>query len=202
MGEGQILYAKVSNTYVLKFSGDVRYTICAPLSAFIKQLQQQEFDDILIDLTETEGIDSTNLGLLARIANLVQDRFHRKTTVVSTNANVNRILETVGFYDVFTIDDRQHSSPVDARDLRSHIILEQAGQATKVVFDTVRAAIEHADVNADRFQIGLVELITRVVQHVFVQRHVAFHRMRPQAMGKHDIVHVVIGPLDAVIQTF
>ena len=65
MREGQILYAKIAETYVLKFSGDVRYTICAPLSAFIKQLKgQQGFNDILIDLTETEGIDSTNLGVL------------------------------------------------------------------------------------------------------------------------------------------
>jgi anti-anti-sigma factor len=155
--EGQILYAKVSNTYVLKFYGDLRYTICAPLSAFIKQLQQLEFDDILIDLTEAEGIDSTNLGLLACIANLVQDRFQRKATVVSTNANVNRTLEIVGFYDVFTIDDQQPLPAVDARDLprvtdqereiadailKAHRTLAQLNEANREMFRSVVDALE------------------------------------------------------------
>ena len=149
MGEGQILYAKVSNTYVLKFSGDVRYTICAPLSAFIKQLQQQEFDDILIDLTETEGIDSTNLGLLARIANLVQERFQRKTTVVSTNANVNRTLETVGFYDVFTIDDQQHPRPVDARDLP--LVADQEQEIADAILQAHRTLAELSEANREMF---------------------------------------------------
>ncbi len=118
MYEGQISYAKLGGSYVLKFSGDVRYTICAPLSAFIKQLQEQAgYDDILIDLTEAEGLDSTNLGLLARVANLVQDRFHHKTTMVSPNANVNRTLETMGFCEVFNIVEQYELAGASSRAL-------------------------------------------------------------------------------------
>lgn len=90
---------------MLKYIGDIRYTICAALSDFITKLcSSDDFDDILIDLTEAESIDSTNLGLLARVANLMHDRFQRRATMISCNENVNRILETVGFFDVFTID--------------------------------------------------------------------------------------------------
>jgi len=165
VNEGQILYAKVDRTYVLKFSGDVRYTICAPLSAFIRQLQSRAgFDDILIDLTETEGIDSTNLGLLARIANLVQDRFHHKTTVLSTNANVNRTLDTMGFYEVFNIDDRCVTSQISGRNLpavaeqvqetsdailQAHRTLAALNEANREMFHSVVEALESDLANSD-----------------------------------------------------
>ena len=158
MAEGQILCAKVHTTYVLKFSGDIRYTICAPLSAFIKQLALQSgYDDVLIDLTDTVGIDSTNLGLLARIANLVQDRFHHKTTLVSTNSNVNRTLDTMGFYDVFNIDDKYDSTaaggsalPPAAQQeqetadaiLQAHRTLSELNDANREMFRSVVEALE------------------------------------------------------------
>lgn len=150
MGEGRILYAKVRDTYVLKFSGDVRYTACAPLSAFIKQLQVQDgYDDILIDLTDAEGLDSTNLGLLARIANLVQDRFHHKTTLISTNANVNRTLETMGFYDVFNIDDQCGSIDVSGRALPP--VKEQERETADAILQAHRTLSELNDSNREIF---------------------------------------------------
>jgi anti-anti-sigma factor len=150
MGEGQILYAKVRGTYVLKFSGDVRYTACAPLSAFIKQLQVQDgYDDILIDLTDAEALDSTNLGLLARIANLVQDRFHHKTTLVSTNANVNRTLETMGLYDVFNIDDQYQSTDFSGRVLP--VVKEREQETADAILQAHRILSELNDYNREMF---------------------------------------------------
>lgn len=150
MSEGQILYAKVRGTYVLKFSGDVRYTACAPLAAFIKQLQVQDgYDDILIDLTDAEALDSTNLGLLARIANLVQDRFHHKTTLVSTNANVNRTLETMGFYDVFNIDDQYHCTDFSGRVLP--VVKERERETADAILQAHRILSELNDYNREMF---------------------------------------------------
>jgi anti-anti-sigma factor len=159
VNEGRILYAKVDHTYVLKFLGDVRYTIAAPLGAFIRQLQEQsDFDDILIDLTETEGIDSTSLGLLARIANLVQGRFHHKTTLLSTNRNVNHTLATVGFYDVFNIGNHpvvagtrgRALPPVEDRErettqaiLEAHRTLASLNESNREVFRDVLEALEY-----------------------------------------------------------
>ena len=150
MGEGQIHYAKVRDTYVLKFSGDVRYTACAPLSAFIKQLQVRGgYDDILIDLTAAEGLDSTNLGLLARISNLVQDRFHHKTTLVSTNVNVNRTLETMGFYDVFNVDD--HCDYIDVGGRVLPAVKEQEQETADAILQAHRTLSELNDSNRDMF---------------------------------------------------
>jgi anti-anti-sigma factor len=101
---GEITSAKIDNRYVIKFSGEIRYTDCPALDAFLKKLfVQEDFDDILIDLTDTVSIDSTNLGYLAKITNHMQERFNRKAVIVSTNEDINRTLDSVGFDDVFNI---------------------------------------------------------------------------------------------------
>lgn len=104
MSAGAVFYTKQEQTYVLKFVGDIRYTMGRSLDVFLDQLfKEQDFNNILIDLTEAESIDSTSLGLLAKIANFMRERFGRKTTLVSTNEDINQILDSVGFGEVFTI---------------------------------------------------------------------------------------------------
>ena len=151
MKDGQILYAKVGSTYILKFTGDIRYTICAPLTTFITQLYGRDgYDDIVIDLTEADSIDSTNLGLLARIANLMDDRFGCRTTMVSTNENVNRTLETVGFFDVFTIDDGHDSFVDDLQALPGGSSTEE--EMARAILQAHRTLSELNDSNREMFR--------------------------------------------------
>jgi len=166
VSQGQILYAKVDRTYVIKFAGEVRYTICAPLSAFVDRLESQsDFDDVVIDLTDTEAIDSTNLGTLARIANLVQDRFHHKTTLVSSNEDVNHVLHTMGFYQVFNIDEHPLTEKIRVSDfpavdeperrtakaiLDAHRMLASLNEPNRKLFRDVLEALERdSDRSAD-----------------------------------------------------
>ncbi len=108
---GKITSAKIDNRYVIKFSGEIRYTDCPALDAFLKKLfVQEDLDDILIDLTDTASIDSTNLGYLAKITNYLQERFNRKAVIVSTNEDINRTLDSVGFDDVFNIIEQAPES--------------------------------------------------------------------------------------------
>ena len=51
----------------------------------------------VIDLTQTESIDSTNLGLLARIANRMHERGGPRVTIVSHRQDINEVLLTMGF---------------------------------------------------------------------------------------------------------
>ncbi len=71
-----------------------------------------------------------------------------------------------------------------------------------MVLDAVRALVQQAYVYADRFEVGLRQGIARVVQHVLVERHVALHGMRSQAVGQHDVIDVVVRSLDALVQFF
>jgi anti-anti-sigma factor len=104
MENGRILVSQSDGTYVLKFTGDVRLTLCATLDDFLESMcQSGNLQAVLIDLTETEGIDSTSLGLLAKISVLSRKRYQITPTIISTNPDITRILESMGFNQVFEI---------------------------------------------------------------------------------------------------
>jgi len=136
---GKITYTKIDQRYILRFSGEIRYTECPTLDAFLKKLfAQQNFEDILIDLTETVSIDSTNLGYLAKITNFTQQRFSRKAVIVSTNEDINRTLESVGFDDEFYIIEKGPDSATSLQvemDRASELTPEMIREAHQILSD-------------------------------------------------------------------
>lgn len=104
MEQGRILVGDHDGIYVLKFTGDVRVTLCATVDSFLRTLlNRDDFRAVIVDLTATEGIDSTSLGLLARLSLETQRRFGFIPTLVSTQPDITRLLTTMGFDDVFHI---------------------------------------------------------------------------------------------------
>jgi anti-anti-sigma factor len=107
MQEGSIFSALVSGSYVLKFVGDVRLTLCSSLDCHLEQsLNDPDIKEILVDLTQTEGIDSTSLGLIAKLSLKAKARNLPKPALVSTNPDITRILLTMGFDHVFVLLDQ------------------------------------------------------------------------------------------------
>jgi len=104
MEAGRILVGDHNGIYVLKFTGDVRVNLCATVDSFLRTLlNRDDFRAVIVDLTATEGIDSTSLGLLARLSLETQRRFGFIPTLVSTRPDITRLLDTMGFEDVFHI---------------------------------------------------------------------------------------------------
>ena len=65
---GRILVAAHDGIYVLLFEGDVRLTLCTAVDGFLeKMFHDQQFKSVLVDLSRTDSIDSTSLGLLAKL---------------------------------------------------------------------------------------------------------------------------------------
>ncbi len=104
MQAGRILVADHNGVYVLKFLGDVRVTLCSSLDQFVESMfSQPNFVSVLIDLTEAEGLDSTTLGLLAKLSLESKKISGNLPTIVSTNEGITRILLSMGFEKVFDI---------------------------------------------------------------------------------------------------
>ncbi len=104
MRPGQILVADHAGVYVIKMLGDVRLTLCISFDQFIDTMfSRADFCDVMFDLSEAEAIDSTTLGLMAKIA--LQGREEKGITPVifSNNESINRLLQTMGFQEIFTI---------------------------------------------------------------------------------------------------
>ncbi|QSH41487.1 STAS domain-containing protein [Lentisphaerota bacterium ZTH] len=106
MQEGNILYAVCDGKWIIKFVGDIRYSVARGIQALIDEVvADKNTADMLIDLTQTEYIDSTCLGLMAKLASLLWNRCKKKITLLSTNDNINYLLDSIGFGDVFLIVD-------------------------------------------------------------------------------------------------
>ncbi len=104
MSDGQILTAFQDGAYVLRLVGDVRVTLCATFEDFLeKMFDDAKFKSVMIDLCGAEGIDSTSLGLLAKLAIQSQQRFNFKPVIFTSNESITRIIESMGFDAVFDI---------------------------------------------------------------------------------------------------
>ena len=101
---GKILVAEQDGVKVIKFVGDVRVALSPTLMDFVKELGRNgSLHSVIIDLTETDAIDSTALGVLAKISLKSQEIFHCLPTIISCKDDINRILFSMGFDNVFVI---------------------------------------------------------------------------------------------------
>ncbi|NUM52809.1 MAG: hypothetical protein HUU46_04115 [Candidatus Hydrogenedentes bacterium] len=168
MASGQVLYARFEDVYVLKFVGSIGFTDdwTFPLSKsarlFIDRLLgQDDYENIVVDLTECDGMDSTNLGLLAEVGRLSMDRFNRKASIlVPEGGRMMRNLKVTGFDALFTILDVDTPIRGDLEPLRevsdselsvarmlleAHQTLSNMNESNKLMFKNVIEALE-ADV--------------------------------------------------------
>ena len=142
MSAGKIQYAESDGSFILKFVGDVRLTLCSTLDKMLESiLKRPGIKSVIIDLTETDGIDSTSLGLLARLSIQSQKCFGIVPTIVSTNENINRILVTMGFGKVFFIATAAQDGSVEmlkdvpCEDCTEQDVMDKVLEAHKTLMD-------------------------------------------------------------------
>lgn len=101
-----VYFARWNDVVALRFVGCIRYPLSPALEHFINGLLAQNdppIHAIVIDLCQTQLIDSTNLGLLARLANWSLVHLQAKPVLYSTNPDVTNVLLAVSFDLVFTM---------------------------------------------------------------------------------------------------
>lgn len=127
---GRIQFAEQDGTFVLKFIGEVRLTLCSALDATIEKIfTALNFSAIVIDLTETRSIDSTTLGLLAKLSILSRQKVGLLPTVVTVHDDITRLLESMGFDQVFNIVEGPAPCPKRLDDLPSQELSEELVKA-------------------------------------------------------------------------
>ncbi len=151
MQSGKILVAEKEGHYVLKFIGDVRLTLCSTLDHFLEHmLDTENFQTVIIDLTETEGIDSTSLGLLAKISVKLKQHHHLRPTIVSTNDDISRILLSMGFDKVFFLIREAVDGPQQLQELE--VMQESEEQVRNRVLDAHRVLMDLNEHNRESFK--------------------------------------------------
>jgi len=104
MNSGKILAAEFNYMPVLKLVGDVRVLMSSTIDNYFSSLYSKAIlEAMIVDLTETTGIDSTALGLLAKMAIQLRNRFNVKPSIISTNPEITKILKGMSFDIIFDI---------------------------------------------------------------------------------------------------
>lgn len=103
---GKILVADHQGVHVIKMVGDVRLTLCVSFDQYIEILfSKNDFCSILFDLSEVEGLDSTTLGLIVKIA--VKSEAVKKVSpiIICNSADILKLLVSMGIDTVCQIID-------------------------------------------------------------------------------------------------
>jgi anti-anti-sigma factor len=104
MQMGKILVAQHDGAFVIKLVGDVRLTLCNTIDDYFSEMFScPHFVGVIIDLSESDGIDSTSLGLLAKLAIQAKLKHQLVPMIISPNPNITRLLDSMGFNKVFDI---------------------------------------------------------------------------------------------------
>ena len=153
----QILVADHSGVFVIKMLGDVRLTLCVSFDQFIDTMfSREDFVSVMFDLTAAEAIDSTTLGLMAKISIFAQERHNIVPVVVSTNPSINRLLDSMGFNDIFQIIHQLDTvdTNLDLGGVSKPLQVETLGedQVKQKVLEAHRMLMDLNDANKETFQ--------------------------------------------------
>ena len=114
MNKGQIFVGEADGNYLIKMSGDVRVTLCASLNHYVERIfTNRHVKSVLVDLLETEGVDSTTLGLLTKLALSSKRHFGIDPLLFCDNPGILRTLDSMSLDELFTII-QQSSAESDA----------------------------------------------------------------------------------------
>jgi anti-anti-sigma factor len=156
MSDGRVLYAQRGCVHVLRFIGDIRHGLTPSIRSFVNTLFTREaVSELLIDVSETQTIDSTNLGELARIARRLQEGAGRRPVVVCGRESISAVLRSMALDEV--CDLVPGSAAEDGVDIPLVPALS-ARELNQLVVSAHRALMDLSSGNQERFH-DVVELM-------------------------------------------
>jgi anti-anti-sigma factor len=162
MPDGRVTHAEKDGVHVLRYFGRVDYMSAPAIKHFTDRLiSQPGVSGLVFDLCEAENLDSTNLGLLARVADSFARRGGARSVIVSTRDDINTVLTSMGFDRLFVIvrhDAHEDAAPNGAElgdglpaeaELRqimidAHRMLVGMSENGRLQFEEVVKCLEHS----------------------------------------------------------
>ena len=151
MQDGKFLAASQDGAYVIRLVGDVRLTLCATIDEYFQTMYDDpEFASVWVDLCEAEGIDSTTLGLLAKLALRVKDQFGLVPTIYSCDSGINRLLRSMGFQRLY--DLREEACGYEASGSEIPLVEGTEAAVKAKIVEAHRVLMDLNDENRAKFQ--------------------------------------------------
>jgi len=114
-----------------------------------------------VDLSDAKYLDSTNLGLLAKVAQLVITKTNHRLTVISTNPDVTELLRNIGFDDICLMIEKSEKINIPFENIMG-LDKNEEGMA-KVMLSAHRRLMEMNEKNDKEFR-PVVELMEKQIK--------------------------------------
>ncbi|MCF8998536.1 STAS domain-containing protein [Acinetobacter nectaris] len=105
MSTGHVEYASLNGTHFFKIIGEVRAQSCISLDKLLGKIEKQSTNIVsaVVDLTQTTFIDSTVLGILAKLGLKLKQMHNIQSVMLSTNPDITTLANSMGLGQVFAI---------------------------------------------------------------------------------------------------
>ena len=102
MSQGKILISDKADHYLLKLVGDVRLTLSGTLNRYMEVLfGQNQVKSVVVDMLDADGVDSTTLGLIAKLGLHCRECYQMNVKLFCQNPSINR-----PFFSALRLTDR------------------------------------------------------------------------------------------------
>jgi anti-anti-sigma factor len=156
MDRGRYFFAEKDGITYVKMTGNLKYTTSSGFDLCVEGLVERGYQNLVIDLSEALYIDSTNLGMIAKLAAKARESSNVHVSIISPNEDMNEILRSVRFDKLFTIveevpdivemEELQEQDRSRAEDLRmlveAHKALMDAHEENRPQFKDVVELLE------------------------------------------------------------
>ena len=151
MSTGHVEYASLNGTHIFKLIGEVRAQSCISLDKLLNRIeQQQNVVGAIVDLTETTFIDSTVLGILAKLGLKLKQVHHIQAVMLSTNPDITTLANSMGLGQVFVILNYCKEPQVCTRELCEEEITHNT--MLKTVLDAHKTLMQLNENNQNMFE--------------------------------------------------
>ncbi len=149
---GHITHAAREGVHVLRYFGTVNYTLAPGLQRFLQHLIHDErVSGLVFDLTAAESLDSTNLGLMARVNEQVHDIGGANSVIISSNEDIDGVLRSMGFDQTFDVVPASVESPrADDEPVASEA--PSAAELQRTMLDAHRALVRMSEAGRLEFE--------------------------------------------------
>ena len=144
MNKGKIFVGQTNGNYLIRMSGDVRVTLCASLNHYVESIfGDRNVKSVLVDLLGTQGVDSTTLGLLTKLALLSQRHYGIVPLLFCDNPGILKTLEAMSLDELFTVI-RETPSDCDKAGPLDELICDKSDEveARRSVLEAHRLLVE------------------------------------------------------------
>ena len=125
--------------------------MCTALDQYFQcMFAEPDFVSVWVDVTEADGLDSTTLGMLAQLAIQTRERFHFRPAIFSINPSIDRLLDTMGFDQLF--ERRNECCNTDASIKEIPAVACEEGEVARQVLAAHRTLMSISDENAGAFR--------------------------------------------------